>query len=117
MAWGEIRKIEFEYNGQVVDRVPVGERFDIYAYVYVSNPDGLFHSWEILCTCKSTDGLIAVYDTTWAGGDDQEPPKMKLDSLLPGFALPRMPDHDLSFVFKVWKNETRGENIPPINEW
>lgn len=105
-----------EYQGQRVSEVPAGERFDIYASAVSRNPGSLL--WEILITAVSDDGEIATYDTTDANGDPYTSPVMKLDSLPPGnFELPRMPDHDISLYFKSWGNDTRGQDIPPVEDW
>lgn len=114
---GVINDVWFKHLGQIVTEVPVGERFEIWASVTVSNPDGLFHTWDMLCTCKSTDGLIAVFDKSWGDGDEQSDTAMHLNSLPSGYQAPVMPDHDLSLIFTIWKNETRGETPPPVSEW
>lgn len=103
-----------EYKGLRVDEVPEGERFDIYATGTGRNPGAI--SWEVLITVTDDDG-VAAYDTSDAYGDPYNTPRMKLDSLPPGYSLPRMPDHDITLRLKLWGNDTRGQPIPPMSEW
>ena len=104
-----------QYKGQRVTEVPAGERFDIYAKGVARNPSAL--TWEVLITCFSSDGTIAVYDTTDAYGETYNTPQMKLDTLPSGFQLPVMPNVDITLNFRLWGNDTRGQAIPPITEW
>lgn len=103
------------YKGQRVSEVPAGERFDIYAKGVARNPGALL--WEVLMTAFSSDGSIAVFDTADAYGDPYNTPQMKLDSLPAGFQLPVMPNIDIVLNFRLWGNDTRGQAIPPINNW
>jgi len=103
------------YNGQRVTEVPAGERFDIYAKGVARNPGAL--TWEVLITCLSSDGKIAVYDTSDAYGDPYNTPSMKLDSLPSGFQLPVMPSGDITLFFRLWGNDTRGQPAPAVSEW
>jgi len=104
-----------EYKGARVTEVPAGERFDIYAKGVARNPGALI--WEVMITCFSSDGSIAVYDTTDAYGDPYNTPQMKLDSLPAGFQLPVMPNSDITLYFKLWGNDTRGQPVPPPDQW
>lgn len=104
-----------EYKGARVTEVPAGESFNIYAKGVARNPGAIL--WEVLITCYSANGSIAVYDTADAYGDPFTTPQMKLDSYPPGFALPVMPNQDITLNFKLWGNDTRGQEVPPPANW
>ncbi len=103
------------YKGARVTEVPAGEPFEIWAKGTARNPGAL--TWEVLITCYSPDGSIAVYDDVDAYGDPYTTPSMILDKLPAGFQSPVMPNADLTLYFKLWGNDTRGQPIPPPADW
>jgi len=107
-----------EYKGQRVTEIPAGENFDIRCKIRARNPGAL--TWETLVTCFSSDGTIAVYDTTYAYSDPYVTPSLetiKVDTPAPGFSAPKMPNTDITLNFRLWGNDTREQTVPPISNW
>ena len=106
-----------EYKGGRTTEVPVGESFEIYARGHARNPGAIV--WEVLFTALSDDGSVACYNPTDAWGESYDTPTVKVSANAgPGYRKPPiMPNRDIAIIIKLWGNDTRGQTIPPVEEW
>ena len=112
-----VDEVWVEYDGDITDEVPVGEKFKIFARGTANIPALLC---DIIITVISDDGLIARYDRTTPVGI---PPlydsgDMHLeDEPDGGTSDPEMPDHDIILEFTIWGNDHLYKPVPPVSEW
>lgn len=106
-----ITKITYKYQGQPVTQVPAGSQFDIFVDWFCENVAGGLNTWTACITCMALDKSIKDFVTVSTGLVPRN--RLEATSELEHYKPHVMPNHDITFRFKLWANDTYNMTTPP----
>lgn len=103
-------------GAQRVTEVPSGAEFEIWAGA--QNLNASENTWEILYTATDGETIYQWKSQDIYGGSNESNSLQELERQLDGqYGNPVMPNHDITLSITLWGNGTRGQPLPPLDQW